>query len=61
LGNSVTELNTSNGEVVRVVGAGINAPGGIVCDVAHVWVTNGPNDSVTELSETTGSLIRTIK
>jgi hypothetical protein len=65
---SVTELNASNGSLVRVVSGasyGFNGPWGIASDGTHVWVANyggnwGIGHSVTELNASNGSLVRTI-
>ena len=62
-GRSVTELNASNGSLVRVINAkadGFNAPRGVSVGGTHVWVTNGSGNSVTELNALNGSLARII-
>ncbi|MGH3249776.1 MAG: serine/threonine-protein kinase [Trebonia sp.] len=38
-----------------------NTPNSIAADGSHVWVLNGGNDSVTELSARTGAPVRTLK
>ena len=60
-GNSVTELNASNGSWIRTLGGsdyGFSAPIGIVDDGKHIWVSNNVGNSVTELSAGDGRLIR---
>ena len=62
-GDSVTELNASNGSLVHVINAttdGFNAPRGVSVGGTHVWVTNGSGNSVTELNALNGSLARII-
>src|ERR1035437_883053 len=62
-GNSVTELNESNGSRVRVINAkadGFIAPNGVAVSGTHVWVTNFSGNSVTELNASNGSLVRVI-
>jgi hypothetical protein len=67
-GDSVTELNASNGSLVRVIllHHGIYSnPEGLVSNGTDVWVTDigGGKDggsSVLELSASTGALVRTI-
>lgn len=42
-GNSVTELNASDGSWIRTVSGpeyGFNTPDGITSDGVHMWVTN---------------------
>jgi DNA-binding beta-propeller fold protein YncE len=67
-GNSVTELNASNGSLVRVINAtadGFNFPTSVAVSGTHVWVTNNLTNnnignSVTELNASNGSLVRVI-
>jgi len=62
-GNSVTELNASDGSLVRTLtGAsyGLDGPVGIAVGGAHVWVANTNSNSVTELNASDGSLVRTL-
>ena len=62
-GNSVTELNASNGSLVRVLSAGsyaFNGPDDIADDGTHVWVANYDGKSVTELNASNGSLVRVL-
>jgi DNA-binding beta-propeller fold protein YncE len=52
-GNSVTELNASNGSPVQVLagaGYGFAGPWGMAVDGSHIWVTNSGGGSVTELT-----------
>jgi YVTN family beta-propeller protein len=63
-GQSVTELDTSNGAVVQVIPLpGYEVSGGsdfISSDGTHVWVTNMEGDSVYELDAATGAVIQEI-
>jgi hypothetical protein len=56
-GDSVTELNASNGSRVRTL-YGIKAPYSVAVRGGHVWIANG--DSVTELNAANGSRVRTL-
>ena len=61
LSNSVTELSTANGTLVKVVRGpsyGFDDPSSIACDGAHVWVANAAGKSVTELSAATAVLVK---
>ena len=61
VGNSVTELNASDGSFVQTVSGGaIDGPDDIAFDGTHLWVTNSGNDSVTELAASDGSIVRTL-
>ena len=54
-GNSVTELNLSDGSLVRVVSGasyGFNGPAALASDGTHLWVANFFGNSVTELNLT---------
>ena len=60
-GNSVTELNASDGSLVRILsgaGYGFGGPVGIASDGTHVWVTSTNGNSVTELNVSDGSPVR---
>lgn len=71
--DGVTEIDAATGKVIRSVDAKadrFNAPTGVAVDGEHVWVVSGgvesPNGTsnvgtVTELDESSGALIRTIK
>lgn len=62
--NSVTELNSSNGALVRVINAkaeGLNGPQAISVSGSHLWVTNFNFEPITELNAGDGSLVRLIK
>jgi len=62
-GNSVTELNASNGDWIQTLGGsayGFDQPIGILDDGKHIWITNTLGDSLTELSASDGSFIRTL-
>ncbi len=59
-GNSVTELSSSTGALVRVIRGssyGFDYPEGIARNANHVWVVNSNGNSVTELSASTGALV----
>ena len=62
-GNSVTELNASDGSWVRTLSGGsygFNRPYGVAFDGSHIWVTNIGGNSVTELNASDGSWVRTL-
>ena len=62
-GDSVTELNASDGSWVQTLSGGsygFNAPYAIAVDGAHVWVANSSGDSVTELNASNGSWVQTL-
>jgi hypothetical protein len=50
-GNSVTELNVSDGSKVGTFtgGGDIGVPGGLAFDGAHIWVANSQGNSVDKL------------
>ncbi len=63
LGNSVTELDASNGAVVQVLGGKkyrFAGPNSISSDGTDVWVANRTGASVTELDASTGALVRVL-
>jgi len=60
---SVTEIDESNGSLVRVVQGssyGFNQPCAIVLYGANAWVVNRGGNSVTEFSTATGSVIQVL-
>ena len=62
-GNSVTELNASDGSWVRTLSGGsygFNNSRGVAFDGTHLWVTNVGGNSVTELNASDGSWVRTL-
>ena len=62
-GNSVTEINTSTGGLVKVISDrkyGFDQPVSLAYDSGSVWVANAAGNSVTEISATDGSLVRVI-
>ena len=62
-GNSLTELNASDGSWVRTLSGGsygFNGPLGVAFDGTHLWVTNYTGSSVTELNASDGSWVRTL-
>jgi 6-phosphogluconolactonase (cycloisomerase 2 family) len=69
-GNSVTELDAATGSIVRVIDAGADGfktPIAIAVTQSHVWVVNDGvkgdsrgTGSITELSASTGALVRVI-
>jgi streptogramin lyase len=61
--NSVTELNSANGDLIRVLGArtdSFDEPVAITYYKTRLWVVNLQGNSVTELNSSTGDLIRVI-
>jgi hypothetical protein len=61
--NSVTELNSSDGALVRVIrkkSYKFNYPGALAINGNDLWVANFHANSVTELSTVNGSLIRVV-
>jgi outer membrane protein assembly factor BamB len=68
LSKSVSELNASNGSLVRVISARddrFSNPDDVVATSKHVWITNfasgnSAKSSVTELNASNGSLVRVI-
>lgn len=62
-GNSVTELNVSNGALVRVISGGkygFDEPGSIAATGNDIWVVNQAGNSVTELNADTGAWVHTL-
>jgi hypothetical protein len=62
-GNSVTEINTLDGSVVRIVRSSadhLEEPTDIASSGADLWVLNEGNKSITELSASNGSLVRVL-
>lgn len=62
-GNSVTELNTSDGSLVRTIRSPadyLKEPTDIASSGADLWVLNEGDKSVTELSAANGSLVRVL-
>jgi serine/threonine-protein kinase len=62
-GNSVTELNASDGSWIRTLSGGtydFNDPYGIAADGNRIWIANNNGDSVTELNASDGSWVRTL-
>jgi hypothetical protein len=60
---SVTELNASTGNLVRVISGStyqFHTPEGIATGGGYVWLTNSNGNSVTELRASDGSLVRVI-
>jgi hypothetical protein len=63
-GNSVTELNASNGSLVRVISDPkdkFSYPDAVITLGTHVWVGNSLGNSLTELRSSNGSLVRVVK
>jgi hypothetical protein len=61
---AITEINVSTGAPVRVItgiGSGIDNPTNLAFDGSHIWVANGVGDSVAELNDATGALVRIVK
>lgn len=64
LGDSMIELNTATGGLVRILKGqkfGFDAPDQSVFDGTHLWVVNDFGDSVTELNAATGAVVRVIR
>ena len=62
-GDSVTEVNASDGSWVRTLSGGnygFNVPYDIAFDGSHVWITNAGGRSVTEVNASDGSWVRTL-
>jgi streptogramin lyase len=62
-GNSVTELDASNGALVTVISGSnyeFKSLDGIAADGTHVWVTDEGSQSVTELNASDGSLVQVL-
>lgn len=62
-GNSVIEVNASDGSLVRTLSKGsyrFSGPGAIAFDGSHLWIVNNAGDSVTEVNVKDGSWVRTI-
>jgi hypothetical protein len=66
---SITELNESDGSLIRVINAKadeIRSPSGIVFNSGHLWIANSggttnTNGSITEIDASDDSLIQVIK
>ena len=59
-GNTVTEVNPSDGSLVRVLSGtsyGFDSPQGMAFDGSHLWVANEDSDSVTEVNTSDGSVV----
>ena len=62
-GDSVTELDATNGHVVRVIEAGpcgFDWPMGLASSGGDLWVANLYGNSLTEIDESTGSVMRVV-
>lgn len=63
LGNSVTELDASNGSLVGVISASkyrFASPDAVSSDGTNAWVVNAIGDSVTDLQASDGALVRVL-
>ena len=61
-GQSVTELNTSDGSWVRTLyGASyaFNGPLGVAFDGSHIWVTNYGSENLMKLNPANGAMVGT--
>ena len=61
-GNSVTELDASDGAWVQTLSGGsygFDQPNGIAFDGTHIWVINVGGNSVTELEASDGTWVQT--
>ncbi|MEI8148612.1 MAG: NHL repeat-containing protein [Actinomycetes bacterium] len=62
-GDSVTEVNASDGSWVRTLSGGnygFNLPTDIVFDGSHLWIANSAGNTVTEVNSSDGSWVRTL-
>lgn len=62
-GNSVTELNASDGSWVRTISGGsygFNFSAAIAFDGTHLWILNAHGNSVTEMNASDGSWVQTL-
>lgn len=62
-GDSVTEVNTSDGSLAGVLSGpsyGFNSPARIAFDGTDMWVTNSGGTSVTKVNAATGSAVRVL-
>lgn len=60
-GNSVTELSTTTGRLVKILRApSLRGPDALVVAGADLWVADGAGGSVTELSLATGRVVRVV-
>lgn len=56
--NSVTEVDTTTGKLIRVVaGHGLSAPDGVAIGSGNVWVADQNTSGVTEISATSGAVL----
>jgi hypothetical protein len=63
-GDSITELNASDGSLVRILSSrayNFSGPSGIAVSGGKVWVANQSGNSVTEINASNGKLIRVVK
>jgi len=59
--NSVTEVNSANGRLVRVIARqGLSAPDGIAVGGGHVWVSDSASNAVTVIDRASGVVIATM-
>lgn len=56
----VTELNVSNGSLVRTISSHLTAPDAVALGDGDVWVQNVPTDTLTVYSQATGAYLRTV-
>jgi DNA-binding beta-propeller fold protein YncE len=62
--NTITELNATNGSLIRVIrklSYKIDGPSALVINGHDLWVTNSHGNSVTELNTENGALIRVVR
>jgi hypothetical protein len=63
-GNYLSELNVTNGALIRTVGSRADQfsdPSDIATNGRFLWVTNNTGSSITQLNATDGSLVRVIR
>ena len=61
---SLTEINATNGSFIRtVIGPqyGFDAPEGLALDGTHIWVSNNANNTITEIDQSSGALIKILR
>jgi streptogramin lyase len=58
--NSVTEVNATNGRLIRVVtGHGLSSPDGVAIGSGNIWVADKATSAATDISLATGAVLAT--
>src|SRR6185437_15690031 len=63
-GNSITEVNASDGSLVRVIQGpsyAFSQPRAMLLEGGHLWIANWQGNSVTEINTSDGSLVRVVQ